>query len=109
VSNVSELEELFNEQVKDTAVERQYRFHPVRRWKLDFAYPQIQIAVEVDGGTWSKGRHTRGAGYEQDCEKLNTAAIMGWTVLRATGKMVKDGRARQALTDLAEARGVSLV
>jgi very-short-patch-repair endonuclease len=73
--------------------ERQYKFHPTRKWPFDFAWPDRRLAVEVDGGTWSGGRHTRGQGYENDCEKLNEAAILGWTVLRVTGKMVEDGRA----------------
>jgi len=39
------------------------------------------LAVEVDGGTWTGGRHTRGAGFEADCEKLNAAVIAGFRVL----------------------------
>jgi very-short-patch-repair endonuclease len=72
---------------------RQYKFHPTRRWLIDLAWPGRKLGVEVDGGTWSGGRHTRGQGYENDCEKLNEAAIWGWTMLRVTGKMVDDGRA----------------
>lgn len=73
--------------------EIEVRFHPVRRWRFDFAWPALQLAVEVDGGTWVGGRHNRGAGYERDCEKLNAAALLGWRVLRFTMAMVKDGRA----------------
>jgi hypothetical protein len=47
----------------------------------------------VDGGSWVRGRHSRGKGYEGDCEKANEAAIAGWRVLRVTTDMVKDGRA----------------
>lgn len=49
------------------------------------------IAVEVEGGTWSGGRHTRGDGFEKDCEKYNTAALAGWRVLRFTGAQVQSG------------------
>lgn len=80
--------------------ERQFKFHPKRKWALDFAFPVMTedglkpwIAVEVDGGTWTGGRHTRGAGYAADCEKLNEAACLGWTVLRVTGDHIKSGQA----------------
>ena len=64
-----------------------------RRWRFDFAWPAIRLAVEVDGGTWASGRHTRGAGYEADCEKLNEAVLRDWRVLRVTTKQVDSGEA----------------
>ena len=76
----------------------EYRFHPVRRWRFDLAYPAWQVAFEVDGGVWTRGRHTRGAGYLKDCEKLNEAAILGWLVVRVTPQQISDGTA----IDLAE-------
>jgi hypothetical protein len=72
---------------------REYRFAPPRRWRFDYAWPDYRLALEVEGGTWSGGRHVRGAGYEKDCDKYNTAALLGWTVLRVTSGMVRDGRA----------------
>ena len=69
----------------------EHRFHPTRRWRFDFAWPSRMIAAEIEGGTWAGGRHTRGSGYEKDCEKYNEAVRLGWSVLRFTGKMVKDG------------------
>jgi very-short-patch-repair endonuclease len=73
--------------------EREHRFAPPRKWRLDFAWPEHRIAIEVDGGTYSGGRHTRGKGFEADCEKTNTATLQGWLLLRVTGAMVRDGRA----------------
>lgn len=73
--------------------ELEYRFHPTRRWRFDFAWPDLLLAVELEGGTWASGRHTRGPGFEKDCEKMNEAAILGWHVLRFTTNMVDDGRA----------------
>ena len=73
--------------------EREHRFAPPRRWRFDFAWPVRRIAAEVEGGTWSRGRHVRGRGFEADCEKYNAAALAGWRVLRFTGDMVEDGRA----------------
>lgn len=71
----------------------EYRFHETRKWRFDFAYPDRQLAIEVEGGTYSNGRHIRAKGYEADCEKYNTAALRGWTVLRFTGDMIKRGEA----------------
>jgi len=73
--------------------EREYRFHPTRRWKFDFCWPSKMVAVELEGGTWTGGRHTRPVGFEKDCEKYNEAAIMGWKVLRFTANMVRSGEA----------------
>lgn len=62
---------------------KEYRFHPVRLWRFDYACLDIKIAVEVEGGRWSKkSRHTTGKGYENDCEKYNQAVIHGWRVIR---------------------------
>lgn len=72
---------------------REYQFHPERRWRFDFAYPQEKVAVEVEGGIWSNGRHTRGYGFEADCVKYNEAALAGWRVIRVSPKMVTDLRA----------------
>lgn len=60
------------------------RFHPTRKWLFDFAWPEQKVALEVDGGVWSRGRHTRGAGFLRDMEKINTATVMGWRVVRCT-------------------------
>jgi len=62
----------------------EYRFHPTRKWRMDYAWPEQRVALEVDGGIWHGGRHTRGAGWLKDTEKLNAAASMGWRLLRCT-------------------------
>ena len=69
--------------------ESQHKFHPVRRWRFDAAWPDALVAVELHGGTWSGGRHTRGAGMEADCEKMNAALLLGWRVLVYTTSMLK--------------------
>ena len=76
---------------------QQFRFHPVRRWRADFAWPDAMLLVEVDGATWSRGRHTRGAGFERDCEKTNAATLLGWRVLRFTRQQVESGYAIQTI------------
>lgn len=64
-----------------------------RNWRFDLAWPAKMLAVEVDGGTFTGGRHTRGQGYEADTEKLNEAVLRGWRVLRVTKHQVEDGSA----------------
>lgn len=64
-----------------------------RRWRFDFCWPERKLALEVDGGVWTGGRHVRGKGFEADLDKLNEAALLGWVVLRVTPGMVQDGRA----------------
>lgn len=72
---------------------QEHRFHPVRKWRFDLAWPDRMIAVEVDGGVWSGGRHTRGAGFIADCKKINEATAMGWRVFRFPTPHVSDGSA----------------
>jgi hypothetical protein len=62
----------------------EHRFDPKRRWRFDFAWPDHKVALEVDGGVFANGRHTRGSGFVKDMEKLNAAAIAGWRVVRVT-------------------------
>lgn len=72
---------------------REYAFAKPRRWRFDFAWPEQRVALEVEGGTWSAGRHSRGAGFELDCEKYAEAGIGGWVVIRATTGQVMRGEA----------------
>ena len=62
--------------------EREYRFHPTKQYRFDYAFKQEMVAVELEGGVWVKGAHTRGRGYLKDIHKYNEAAILGWKVLR---------------------------
>jgi very-short-patch-repair endonuclease len=73
--------------------EREYRFHGERKWRFDFAFPDHMVAVECEGGVWSGGRHVRGQGFIDDCEKYCTAAADGWRVLRVTKEHITGGQA----------------
>ena len=75
---------LLQQKFKDVEVVREFQFHPTRKWRFDYAMPALKVAVEVDGGVWTGGRHINPTGYINDMEKLNTAASMGWLVLRIT-------------------------
>ncbi len=62
--------------------EREFRFHPVRRWRFDLSWPEQQVAVEIEGIVPGGGRHQRMAGYTADCQKYRAAVLDGWSVLR---------------------------
>lgn len=71
----------------------EHRFHETRKWRFDLCFPAARLAVEVQGGSFTQGKHTRGVGYRNDCLKLCEAQIAGWRVLWVTTEMVKDGSA----------------
>ena len=72
----------------DVGWQREHRFDPSRRWRFDFACPAARVAVEIEGGIWSGGRHTRGVGFISDCEKYNAAAAAGWSVFRLPDELL---------------------
>lgn len=59
-------------------------FHNGRRWRFDFAWPEVKVALEIEGGVWVNGGHNRGAIYTSNCEKYNEALFDGWRVFRLT-------------------------
>lgn len=83
--------------------ERQHKFDANRNWRFDFAWVDQLVAVEIEGGIWSRGKsgHTSGSGITRDAEKSNAAQLQGWLVLRFVESHLKDGSAiawtRQAL------------
>jgi very-short-patch-repair endonuclease len=64
-----------------------------RKFRADFLWPDAKLVVEVDGGTWRGGRHTRGSGYERDCEKLALACLAGYRLIKVTSHQVRSGAA----------------
>jgi len=93
---LSQLEETFAFQIKGYGLPepiREHKFHPQRKWRLDF-YWENGWAVEIQGGGWVRGGHNRNAdSMWKDYEKLNAAQELGIKVLQFTGKQVKDGTA----------------
>lgn len=73
--------------------ERQVRVDKKRRWRFDFGFPEHRLLIEVHGGQWIGGRHTRGTGFDADCEKDAAAQVLGWRVLRVTGTHIHSGAA----------------
>lgn len=92
--------------------EGQYRFVPGRQYRFDRAFPNQLVAVEIQGGLWVNGAHSRGSGVERDCLKLSIAAALGWRVLPISKAMIESGQAisliRQTLfgVDPSESEGV---
>lgn len=81
--------------------ERQYRFHPVRKWRVDFCYPQAAppVAIEVEGALWKPGggRHNRGSSVHAEMDKYNELSLMGFRLLRFSEKHIKSGAALAAI------------
>lgn len=71
----------------------EHRFHPVRKWRIDWAWPDRKLALEVEGGVFVRGRHSRGVGMVKDMEKYGELAVQGWRLLRVTPKQIRDGSA----------------
>lgn len=70
---------------------REYKFHPTRNWRADFAWPEYKVMVECQGLTWVPGEgHTRGSQYEKDVEKHNEAVRLGWKVFWITTTMLEN-------------------
>lgn len=73
-------------------LEREYQYHPSRKWRADFAHVAARVLIEIEGGTRNPkkpGRHNRHGGYRDDCIKYNAAQELGWLVIRLTGDMIQ--------------------
>jgi len=93
--------------------EREHRFALGigRQWRFDLAWPDQLVAFEREGfaARGTSGRHQRVRGYEDDCEKYSTAAVLGWCVIRASGRQIEKGLAADlVLRALAARRVVTL-
>ena len=73
-----------SEKIPTPVTEHQFALSIGRKWRFDFAWPDHKLALEVEGGIWTRGAHGRGTGIKRDIEKYNTAALLGWMVLRVT-------------------------
>jgi hypothetical protein len=123
---MSKLEEALAFQIRALKLpepEREYRFAAIatggigagvrqrvkaaglKDWRFDFAWPDLMIAVEVEGGAWVGGRHTRGEGFLADLRKYEAAQRMGWTIYRTAGELIKSGNAVATIELLITYRG----
>lgn len=83
------------------APQREFLFHPTRKYRIDFAWPSRKLAVEIDGGIWLKGKkagsHSRGSGILRNYKKRNALAVMGWRLLCYTPQSIDMSQIRDAL------------
>ena len=104
----SKAEELLALELRANGIEfrREVTFHPVRKWRFDFAVKSAMLAIEVEGITsWGKnkngsmklGRHQTAKGIEGDLEKYGEAMKLGWNVYRCSPKMVNSGCAIETI------------
>jgi hypothetical protein len=75
-------------QLNGPDLQEEFEFSPTRGWRFDFAHLPSLTAIEIEGGTWSGGRHTRGKGYSEDCQKYNAAVHLNWRLFRLTSDML---------------------
>lgn len=75
----------------------EYKFHPIRKWRFDFAWfddkAEVYVAMEIEGGLFVNGRHSRGRTMINDMEKYNNATLLGWKVYRFSTDEIKNGEA----------------
>jgi len=105
---MSKLEDLLLFQIRAMGLpepEREYRAIKGRMFRFDFAWtePHHRLLVEVQGGTYTKGAHSTGAGIARDYEKANLACLAGWRCLSFDGKAVKSGEAVEVIRQALEA------
>jgi hypothetical protein len=75
------------EPIREVLFAKEYK----RKWQSDFIFERngIKIAVEIEGGAWVGGRHTRGAGFINDMQKYNCYTMLGYRLLRFTAEQAE--------------------
>jgi len=76
---------------------REFKFYAERKWRADFCIVEHSVLIEINGGVWNQGRHTRGQGFIADMDKLNHATMLGFRVLQFSTEQVLDGTAKKFL------------
>ena len=95
-SDANEAMETWLDTLGAPAYAREYLFaKPARKWRADFAWPDLRLIVEVDGGLYipGGGGHNRAVGRKKDMERDNWCVMHGWRVLRYTAAQARDGTA----------------
>lgn len=103
--SLGEAELMLQLRANKIAYKPEFKFAEHRRWRADFLITGTRILIEVEGGIFSNGRHTRGTGYTKDCEKYNWAASNNWLLLRFTTAQVQSGAALDAIVKTLENQG----
>ena len=112
-------EDLLAFQLKAVGIpfEREVVFAKPRKWRADFVVSPCPgwilgslhtppLLIEIDGGTWTGGRHVTGAGHASDAAKRNAAVLLGYRPLTFTPEQVTSGVALQTIERALHANGV---
>ena len=85
-------------------LQREFVFHPTRKWRADFAHIETRTLIEIEGGIYVEGggRHNRSAGFIADAEKYLEAALAGWRVLRLTDRQITAPSVERIIRRVAE-------
>ncbi len=98
MGKISELEAKFDRYwqllSEDAEPIAEHKFTKKRRWRFDRAFLNEKVAIEIEGGVFNGGRHSRGMGMVNDADKYNQAMLEGWIVLRYTTKHIDDDPAK---------------
>lgn len=98
--------DLFPELIKretGCTVTPEHRFYKERRWRIDYAIIPHKIAIEVEGGAYTQGRHTRATGFIADMEKYNELTRLGWRLIRVTPQQLITVKTIEMIKDLINA------
>jgi very-short-patch-repair endonuclease len=80
--NMNDLFLILCNKMEISGITKEFKFHPTRRWRIDYAIPEIKLAIELEGGAYIRGRHVRPTGFVNDMEKYNALSELGWVLLR---------------------------
>lgn len=57
-----------------------------RTFRVDLAYPDVRLAIELDGWEFHRTR----TAFDQDRSRANALVVGGWTVVRFTSRSTED-------------------
>jgi very-short-patch-repair endonuclease len=81
---------LWEEFFPDISLEREMKLIEKRRFRVDFLEPKSKVCIEINGGNWVGGRHSRPAGLENEYEKNLLLATLGYQVICLSGKQITE-------------------
>lgn len=79
------------------ALEKEHYFNPERQWHSDYLHRPTMTLIELEGGAYSAGRHTRPKGFVEDVFKYNSATMLGYRVVRIATGMANADYLRQLI------------
>ena len=84
----AEFEELWESLYPEIDLYAEYKPFGDSKHRLDFACPETKTAIEIQGGNWAGGRHTRPEQLDKEYAKLNKLAFNGWVTFLLSGEMI---------------------